>query len=269
MFDLKITITGICAFVENSRGTGPRVLVLMPSTDVDRNAADDEPLCPHESYIELGLTRFPLKGYRVSFVQEGGLQNLPIPLPLPIATPENVGLINFEDSGYPGVPDPDMVSSAPKAPVVAQLELEKGSIGFVPARNKWHLNPARPDVQVAHEVVVTLSQLDKAKVLLKSFNGSGSMEMDLTPASTAIQTVSLKIVNTCKRITAPVGNPRRDRDFKWYYELIASSANKASSPDSRAASTSDDLPIPRTDFPLIGGNNCFPTRLGVIEMAAN
>jgi hypothetical protein len=257
MFDLKITITGICAFVENSLGTGPRVLVVMPSTDVDRNAADDEPLCPHESYLEQGLTRFPLKGYRVSFdVQEDGLLNLPIPLPLPIATSDNVGLINFGDSGYPGDPDPDMVSvsSVPKAPVITQIELENGSIGFIPEGRKWQLNTARPGVAVAHEVVVTLAQLKSASMILKAFNGSQST-VDLTPATTASK-VELKIVNTCRRSISPVSDPHRDRDFKWYYELLAPAIGILS----------DDLPIPRTGVSLIGGNNCFPTRLGVAQI---
>ena len=229
----------------------------MPGTDVDRNAADDEPLCPHESYLEQGLTRFPLRGYRVSFSvqEEEGSQNLPLPLPLPVATSDNVGLINFKDLGFPGDPDPDMVSvtSAPKAPVVAQIELENGSLSFVPEGRKWNLNPAKPDVAVAHEVVVTLAQLKSATMTLKPFNGAQST-VDLTP--TTATSVELKIVNTCKRSISPVKDPHRDRDFKWYYELLSPPAGILS----------DDLLIPRTGVSLIGGNNCFPTRLGVAQI---
>jgi len=252
MFDLKITITGICAFVENSLPTGPRVCVVMPSTDCDRNAADDEPLCPHESYIEQGLGRMPLRGHRIRFdVVELGPPNPTINLPLPIATSTDVGLINLIDSGVQNPPDPSVVLAAPPAPVMAQLILDKGSVVAVPEGRHWFFDPTGPRVQVAHEMVITLNQLGGAAIILQPFNGSRSTTLDLTPPA-GIPTVALRIVNTCRRGTS-FKRARRDRDFKWYYELLVQPSS---------ITTSEDLPIPRVDFDMIGGNNCFPTRLG-------
>ena len=71
-FNLKIIITGICAFVENDNGEGP-VCVVMPSLS-GRKASDDEPLCPHYSYIEQGTgssaIQTPLERQRVWLVLE-------------------------------------------------------------------------------------------------------------------------------------------------------------------------------------------------------
>lgn len=249
MFDLQITITGICAFVENTLSTGPRICVVMPGTDVDRNAADDESLCPHESYIEQGFGRIPLRGYRLSFDLQEISPNPVINLPLTTATTTAIGLIDFVDSGVQNPPNPAVVSAAPPAPVMAQMVLDKGNISFTPEGRSWHFDPAGPDLGVAHEVIVTLTQLQSAAAVLSPFNGSRSTKLDLTMPT---GTVKLKVVNTCTRRSFSSGEPSRDRDFKWYYELIQPTISIRH----------DDLKIPRTRFSLIGGNNCFPTRLG-------
>jgi hypothetical protein len=254
MFDLKVTITGICAFVENVLATGHRVCVVMPSTDIDRNAADDEPLCPHDSYLEQGLARMPLRGNRVSFDIQEVSPNPVLTSPLPTATSAAVGLIDFVASGTSSSPNPAMVSltSVPPPPVMAQIILDKGYISFVPEGRDWQFKPAGPNLKVAHEVIVTLTQLQSAAVVLSPFNGSRPTKIDLTPPA-GVLTVALRIVNTCLRRVSSSGDPSRDRDFKWYYELVLPIISI----------TNDDLLIPRTPFQLIGGNNCFPTRLGV------
>src|SRR5437588_49073 len=74
-FDLELTFTGIAAFIPNpyySDGDEYEVpvYVIMPGVEGAKDALDDEPLCPHNSYIEpgvMGLARTSLKGTIVSF----------------------------------------------------------------------------------------------------------------------------------------------------------------------------------------------------------
>jgi hypothetical protein len=265
-FDLEITFTGICAFVENADPRAePRVCVVMPSTNIggERNARDDEPLCSHDSYIEQGFgfasVKTPLKGQRVTFDYQMGVSspgNPPLPS-LPIATYNSVGLINVEDSGVLNKTDPSMVyiSRPPSEPVAAQALLSNGYLSLTPEGNRWAIDPTDPNgVRVAHELTVTLKGLERAAAILSSFDGSQTRRVDLRPP-TGVPTTALRIVNTCGRSTYSSGKRAyRDRDFKWYYEFLKD-------PDTISLGNGD-LPIPRFVFgALIGGNNCFPSRL--------
>jgi len=260
-FELRVTIAGICAFVENKNEVGPRVCVVMPSADSYRNALDDEVLCPHESYIEQGFAfgRTYLTKQRVKFIVGGG-DNKPIELPLKTATKDKTGLIDLKCSPiFSTLPDTDpsivYTSKQPAQIVMAQILLEKGSITFPQQNYFWDFcpNSERPGFLPAHEVVVTLAGLDCAKIVLEPFSGYGSFTIDVTPRL-GISKVDLRIVNTCEKLNYPFKEPYRDRDFKWYYELVSNSGD--------ALKKNGDLPIPRFKIPqLIGGNNCFPARL--------
>jgi hypothetical protein len=258
-FDLEITISGICAFVENSNGQGP-VCVVMPSVDTDRNAVDDEPLCPHVSYIEQGFgfstTKTYLKRQRVSFKleEDGSYTNADI-TSIRVATQDIVGLLDIVNTRVNNKTNKDVValSVAPPAPVMNQVVLTKGSVSFTYDGSRWDFNPQGPGVLAAHEVVILVSRLKSAHAILEPFDGGSSTVVSLSPP-TGTETVALKIVNTCARSVYPLGEARRDRDYKWYYELLE---------DYQSISLgNEDLAIPRlVSFPLIGGNNCFPSHL--------
>ncbi|MFL6233643.1 MAG: hypothetical protein ACJ76N_10960 [Thermoanaerobaculia bacterium] len=258
LFNLEITITGICAFVADDRGAGP-VCVVMPSTDIDRNSLDDEFLCPHVSYIEQGYgflsTKTPLKRYRVSFhITERGTVNPPI-TSIQAADINTVGLLDIAKSGINNITDQAMVSGKPPETVATQVILRKGSVGFTSDGRSWDFNPAGQGVLAAHEVIVKINGLESAEAILTPFDAGQSTTINLKPPE-GISTVALKIVNTCARKVAPQQEAKRDRDFKWYYELLD---QNHPGPISLG---NGDLLIPRmVSMQFIGGNNCFPSLL--------
>lgn len=256
-FNLEITITGICGFVENSKGTIPRVCVVMPS-DVNRSAHDDEPLCPHECYIEQGYgfarTKTSILGQRVDFVVGG--QSDP-PIKLPIATNDDIGIISVADSGIKDPVNPGVVSMPPRETLVkAQVLLNYGIVDVMEAGGHWAIMEGDQNgVRVAHELRVTLRGLDSAILWLYPFTREQPTAVNFTPPA-GISTVALRIVNTCVRKTyLPRRESLRDRDFKWYYQLLTQPLG--------GSLGNKDLPIPRfLRGSLIGGNNCFPGHLG-------
>lgn len=267
-FDLELTVTGICAFVQNEITSGRhRVCLAMPSTDIEKNALDDEPLCPHECYIEQGYgfarTKTSIKEQRVTFEYRELDPEANPPLDrLPIATYDDPGLLNLIDTGVDNRTDPSMVSFSrpPSLPVMSQIFLDKGWIDLSDDEGHWAIAPNDPrGVRAAHEVIITLRGLETARAVLQPFNYYLSTYIDLTP-SAEISKVALRIVNTCERsvyprsTSYPTRSPRRDRDFKWYYELLKDPGS--------IIEGNKDLQIPRYMSPqLIGGNNCFPARL--------
>jgi hypothetical protein len=260
-FDLEITFTGICGFVSNSNADLskiPRVCVVMPSTDVGRNAIDGEPLCPHECYIEQGygfaITKTSLKVKRLKF------QSDPAPIDLPTAKKDTPGLIDVsQSSGYSIQIDPSVVSKAPPDHVMSQIWINAGTPEVKAAQSHWVIDPApaaSAGVRVAHELKLTLASLTDAHALLSPFDESQVMDINLTPP-TGVSTVALRIVNTCVRGTSFQYDAFRDRDFKWYYELMKIQSG---------LDLSLDLNIPRSRRDFIGGNNCFPAFLGSVPM---
>lgn len=260
-FDLELTITGICAFMQNEITSGRyRVCVVMPSTDTEKNALDDEPLCRHECCIEQGYgfarTKTSIKEQRVTFEYQAFESNPPLDR-LPIATYDYLGLLNLKDTGVNNPTDPRMVSFSkpPALPVMAQIFLDNGWLGLSDPEGHWTIAPGDPHgVLAAHEVIITLRGLERARAILQPFDGSRPTSVDLTP-STGISTVAVRFVNACARSTSyPTGGAWRDRDFKWYYELLENPGS--------IIRDNEDLQIPRfVPPPLIGGNNCFPARL--------
>jgi hypothetical protein len=262
-FNLEITFTGICGFVSNSDPDlkkVPRVCVVMPSTDVGRNAIDGEPLCPHECYIEQGygfaLTKTSLKGKRLKFQFDSE------PITLPMAMHDVPGLIEVSKSGNnPGNVDPSVVSNKipPLGYVMSQVWINAGTPDVKTAsKSHWVIDPNdTAGVLVAHELRFTLASLTKASALLSPFDESQVVNIDLTP-STGVSTVALRIVNTCARGTSFQYDAYRDRDFKWYHELM--------DPNTVSLDPSRDLNIPRSLRDFIGGNNCFPAFLGSVPM---
>src|SRR5215208_2068902 len=159
-FNLEITLTGICAFVKHTHPEGQRFCVVMPSTETDRNAVDDEPLCPHECSVEQGygfaLVKVPLVRKRLVF-NDFPKENNPALTALPTATHDRLGLIDITDSGFNHNTNPAVVSENPPDYVMAQVFLERGYPYMIPADSLWTLNPNNPiSLHVAHEVKIEL-----------------------------------------------------------------------------------------------------------------
>ncbi|HKI04201.1 MAG TPA: hypothetical protein VKK31_19640 [Thermoanaerobaculia bacterium] len=254
-FDLDILITGICAFVENKSST--KICVVMPSTDNYKSALDGEVLCPHEGYIEQNYAfgRTPLRWQRLSFDIKGGDNDY---IKLPVASKNDLGLIDLKDSGVMKETNPDIVLDTPPETVLAQVCLDRGGVELTDG-GVWTFDPKGVvvELKVAHEITIKLKQIESAEAILKPFNGGKPITIKINPAR--FPSAALRVVNTCKLSAKPgEGYLRRDRDFKWYYELLKDFSS--------SELYSADLQIPRYKTgALIGGNNCFPSRLERVD----
>jgi hypothetical protein len=250
-FDLELTFTGIAAFIPNpyySDGAEDEVpfYVIMPGVEGAKDALDDEPLCPHNSYIEpgvMGPARTSLKGTIVSFDLDYGGET---PNYQATALPKeliNLGtlldklcVVDFD------VLEPD---SPPRpASVMTQILLPEGDFDKNLDLGCWCIDPLGQGNgitgQIAHVVSIKWTSLEKARMIIADMDGTDEIEKCWSQENGVI---SLSFVNTCKE-TPDLLKPykaRRDRDFKWYYELLTKPARD----EIVALLENQDLPIPR------------------------
>jgi hypothetical protein len=251
VFDLTLTFTGIAAFIPNPHydyndPKDNQFFVIMPGVEGAKNALDDEPLCPHKSYIEpcldpkIDLTS--LKGKIVSFEliydQEPTYPTQVLPKIL-----TNLGTLLDK---LCRVDDRVLDLESPPRPdfVMTQILLPVGYCDSDSAAN-WSVDKLGTGTKIpgpiAHEVYVKLTGLKSATAVLTRMDGTGKTTLTLTPEYTNL--VSLRFVNTCKEEPEMRKKAKsvRDRDFKWYYELLTPQAKN----DIQKVILNGDLPIPK------------------------
>jgi hypothetical protein len=272
-FTLYVTFSGICAFVPIANPTPKkRTFVIMPGLEGAGNALDDEPLCPHDCYlrspVELykGVYQVPLKGKRVTFkLQHAHKADV---TDLPKEAIDMKALFGSYCVLDPGI----FRRKSPPRPsfVMTQVILPAGKFDRSPAA-PWSIDAVvggggqpMAGATVAHEVIFSVNNLVKASLRFKSLDGS-QVNLDGWPQTQQLDFDAsnnrLRIENTCKdlELLGPSQNPRRDRDFKWYYELLDEGIKRKI----KDALGSGDLPIPRTPgFHVAGDHDCFPARVG-------
>jgi hypothetical protein len=247
-FDLVLRFTGIAAFITNQNyreDDDVSVYVIMPGVEGAKDALDDEPLCPHNSYVEPGLRkqeRTSLKGTIVTF----DLSYCDDDPPTYECTALPKELIDVRTLlADLCVVDLDVLeTSSPPRPdfVMTQVLLPEGDFDCMPD-GYWCIDPlgnGKPiKGPIAHTVCIKWTGLERASMTLTKMDGTGE---DGTSWSPPGGVVTLKFVNTCKETPDLEGSKSiRDRDFKWYYELLTKSAKK----DITDGLSTKDLPIPR------------------------
>lgn len=277
-FNLQVSFTGICAFFNNTDPTKPlSVCVVMPG-DVDGcEAIDDELLCQHQSFLVTEedsdsrvLPMIALRDTQVFF--KGPSPSL---VTLPKSTSYGaLGDLQLVTSGYQF--DPRIASDDPPHVVSSQVFLSFGTLDIAASNLYWDVDPVQgssgsgiSNCNLTHSVIWTAQNLTDLMLVLHPFHGV-EKAIDLSPVSAESfpPTVKLSIVNSCKIIPdLPLYTPvaYRDRDFKWYFELLDSaSRTKIRS----ALQNGKDLPIPRfhSQGTLVGGGaDCYLMQGGALQ----
>lgn len=274
-FDLTLSFTGIAAFVQL---TEEPICVVMPGLDGPKDALDGEALCPHTSYLDqpddederdcnnaagVDFKRTPLKGQIVTFdlTPDGGdcYSGLPPQVMDMRLLLDDLCVINGDIVEKTSPPRP--------AFVMTQVFLPAGD--FDSAKEKgWrvkHLpgHGASLAGPLIHDLYLTVRNLTRASAILTAMDGSGRSCVSLTPDD-GCSPVAIQLVNTCKELSYPYEEAIRDRDFKWYYELLDRQAQR----DITGLIGNDDLPIPRhrsSYSPAVvggsGSHDCFPAQI--------
>jgi len=275
-FTLYVTFSGICAFIPIAKPTPKRrTFVVMPGLEGAGNALDDEPLCPHDCYLRSPraalygeIYQLPLKGKRVKFLLEHAGE--PDVSELPDEAIDMKSLFGKYCVLNPGI----FKRRSPPRPsfIMTQVILPVGKFGSTTDR-PWTLDAvvggggqALVGATIAHEVVFSVNNLIKASLRLETLDGSqvaldGVPQAQELPLYAKKSKVELRIENTCKdlELLGPGQKPLRDRDFKWYYELLDEGVKQTI----REKLGSDDLPIPRwPGYSVAGDHDCFPARVG-------
>lgn len=287
-FNLEVSFTGICAFFSNSNTTGQKynVCVVMPGGVDGYQALDEELLCRHDSYLVSSpdsdgppLAPIELKDSRVSF-SDPVLPAPPVTLPpaSPIGSPSiltDLGQV-VDLAQYPL--DPNIAGTDPPRVVGSQILLTWGTLTNAedPSQDLWNVagidkSPGIKQAVLAHKVIWKVQDLRALSVFLLSFRGL-RQEIDLTAVSAknTPPTVKLEVVNGCKAIPSlplKVSIALRDRDFKWYFELLGSQARDDIRNFLSRSQPNADLPVPRyiKSGPLIGGGaDCYPIQGGTL-----
>ncbi len=274
--NLKITFTGICAFVTNADTTKRcKAIALLPDGDgtdpIVGNALDGAGLRRHRAYIT----------FKAKYLQgaQGLSENLEIIRYLkaeritirPTSSESLTTLVTNLNSIadlvkiVPGYSDVDPVLLLPNPPrnrLAAQVLFEHGSLeGTDPALEWIFPNTLSKQDFVAgglsHEVELNIPTLTSADLIIKKFDSS-SMEI-LTFIGGPKDTVEIMIANLCdtnplrwETVTDPVPP---DEDFRWYYELVSDR------PGLTTQLRELDLPIPYpVGKPNGQGMNCLGAR---------
>ena len=272
-FDLEIRFTGICGIVPNTDPHGNYSLCVVMPSDTARQSIDGESLCPHECYVGFfaaepspppypgpkPLKTYPLKNCRVA-LEVSPHSGTPPDLP----SSEAPFLLELAKLiGSYAVIDASIVNSNPPPPVIVQILLNDGTTCYRPDTTAtWNIaslddGKPRSNVTLVHEVALSLTAVTSARLMGKTFDGSTTIDIDLDPA-TVPGAAFVRIVNLCTHYSPQM---ERDRDFKWYYELLIDSAKKSIGNELRQSSA--DLPIPRR-YQMAGGQNCFPGKLPAV-----
>jgi|SRR5579864_3493894 len=270
-FDLEVRITGICAFVPNddTAAGAYKWCVVMPGGDAARFALDDELLCPHTSWIEplddsVALPKTSLRGMRVRFKVKAKKPTGGSKVKGPQAAGPELADLRDVCGGYLNL-DPAIFSFPPRWDIMTQVLLREGDLSDYSTGTVWDIDylsgGKATQKDLTHEVILTIKQLDDAKLLLEPYTG-GQTAISLVPLS-AGKKARVRLSNTCKEAEPNAAGEQalRDRDFKWYYELMDEGTRKKIKEEIGFS----ELPFPRYKVHLIGGQNCFPVRSAKVK----
>jgi hypothetical protein len=286
-FSLELTFTGIAAFIQTDEEAP--IYVIMPGLEGAKDALDGEALCPHNSYIEPNFEpcsvggrtdpgvyfhRTSLKGQFVrielTYAADAPLSTTYLPdslIDMKVLLGDTLCSVNKDVLTRTSPPRPAFVMTQVLLPANGTFDACEDDGWSVDQVDGGYGTPiAGP---LAHAVRLTFENLTKAVALLEPMDGTPSSYVELTPKSGAWSYVSL--INTCKDLDPQEPKSLRDRDFKWYFELLDD--------DSRltilALIGNDDLPVPRyippngviqvkSLYPVVlenGGHDCFPAQM--------
>jgi len=268
-FNLELNFSGIAAFIPTDDYDYP-IAVVMPGLDREKTSLDDEELCPHNSYLDWTGRKRALKGrfvtLEVDYEQSPGY--LPPQLPKELI---NLGITLKElcvlDPGllkYTSPPRPELVMTRILLPAGAEYTAPQNNPG-------WKVDPLgnghAVEGAIAHTVSVRYTGLTSATACLEAMDDSVEPEeLPLIPDDGT--EVIVNFTNTCKELPSSPKHRKglRDRDFKWYYELLSHEAKDKIAEiidrDSR------DLPIPRRMNPMnqsimtVAIFDCYPGQMG-------
>ncbi len=274
--NLKITFTGICAFVINSDAGGRcKAIALLPDGDGNKPtvgpALDGADLRRHRAYI-----KFQAKNLKSA---QGLSENLEILRYLgaeritirPISDTALTSFVhNLEsiadlDKIVPGYSEVDpvlLVSQPPPRRLAAQVLFEHGTLEGTAPPLEWVFpnTLSKQDFYargLSHETELNIPTLTSADLIIKKFDSSSMETLTFTGGPTDL--VEIMIANLCdtnplrwETVTDPVPP---DEDFRWYYQLVKD----------RSGLTSQlrelDLPIPYpAGKPNGQGMNCLGAR---------
>ncbi len=278
-FNLEVTFSGICAYVPNADdGSKDRICLVMPGGE-GFFALDNECLCPHVSYVEssagsaTSFSRSSLGGYRVRFeIYPKENNNGVVVMPEDIALNKPAELAKMESAIAKPETDPDIVDVDPPRVVLTQIMLGMGKLSLANYDHKWRIRSLEGEYYesyLAHDVILSLKGLDAASLEFEALGGrKGRLPLRLTPSDAGGQ-VRIKMANSCTYAELNK-EPPRDRDFKWYYNLLAAGQRKAirkllndrirEDTGNDQYSPYDDLPFWRRHKVLDNGANCYCVR---------
>ncbi len=271
--ELKITFTGICAFVANTKASRCKAVVLLPDGDSGEvkagKAVDGKPLFRHRAYVKfkanhlseserlkisdrLEVIRY-LKAERVTIRPVGSLVDLT----------SNLSTIANLDKVVPGFGEVDRQFLGEKPlRLAAQVLLEHGYLVASPPAFQWAFpnNVSRSDIitgPLSHEVTLTIAGLTSVDLIVTPFDGAPET---LSLVRRDGGTVEVCIANLCDEnpLRWPtVREPLIDNDFRWYYELVA----RRDDLGRRLSSLGLPVPHPIDAKPNGQGMNCLGATL--------
>jgi hypothetical protein len=273
-FNLRVSFTGLCAFVPNAafdkqptkvcvvmpngEGNAPHPKKSLDGTELDRHRAflrfnlknlKGMPKVPSDSLAAWYLTR-----REVTFTTTGKSN------PLTIASYQEAADLAQVAPNY-SVVDPLVVTGdTPK--ITSRLLIEHGEISTGQLTGPWRTTKTLADdfaqfPKLAQALVLKLTGLDSLVISVTKMTG-GTDQDPLVLEAPSGKTVNISIVNLCD--TNPLQwKPRLastpDADFKWYFELLPNRQIKAL----QKVLLGLELPILVPEGQPNGlGQNCFP-----------
>jgi hypothetical protein len=280
-FDLRVSFTGLCAFVPNAafdqkptkvcvalpngEGNAPHPKKSLDGTELDRHRAflrfdlknlKGMPKVPSDSLAAWYLTR-----REVTFTTTGKSN------PLTIASYKEAADLTKVAPNY-SVVDPAVVTGD-TLKITSRLIIEHGEISTDQLTGPWRTTKTLADnfaqfPKLAQQLVLKLTGLDSLEISVKKMTG-GTDQDPLQLEAPRGGTVNISILNLCD--TNPLQwEPRLastpDADFKWYFELLPDKQIKALA----KVLLGLELPILVPEGQPNGlGQNCFPALTGAIN----
>lgn len=288
-FSVRITFTGICLFVPNSRADArAKMCVVLPDGRgvVDRGdgtvalqasastIVSSQPLRRHMAFMTLqardlvgggGLSErllglCYLEGHRVVLRARGGSSTMTSDLRTIADLSQAIPQYRF---------DPMIVSANPRT-AVAQILIDRGTLQGGTPLDSWvfpnTISQGEPvSGPLSHEVHLDLRDLDSFALVAQPFSGGPDVVWEFAPPNGS--GVAITIANLCDdnplRWPIPRPRPLPDEDFQWYYEMLEQGEKE------RLATNVKGLPLPIPHPAQGSGNgqgiNCVPGRTAPID----
>ena len=273
--ELKVTFTGICAFVENADTSRRcKTVVLLPDGARDTTSAgkalDGCDLRRHRAYIKFKART--LKGVQalglsdsldiLRYLMAERVTVRPTGTVTPLQT--NLSKVANLDDVIPGYSDLNSVYLGAQPPLAAQVLLENGSLTGADPQYEWSFPNTVSAANIvsgglSHEVVLTIPALTSADLLITRFN-STTPEI-ITFVGEPNESVEVTVANLCDT------NPLRwktinsslppDDDFRWYYQLVARPVDL----ERQLFGLNLPVPFPVRALPNGQGMNCLGGRM--------